>query len=132
MNTDPIADFLTRIRNASRAGHTVVEAPASKIKIEIARILMDQGYIASYKHDAEGPQGVVKVALKYDKATKTPVIRGIDRVSTPGLRKYFSKVDMPRVKYGLGIAIVTTSKGVMTDKEARQNNVGGEVICYVY
>jgi small subunit ribosomal protein S8 len=109
MNTDPIADFLTRIRNASRAGHTVVEAPASKIKIEIA-----------------------KVALKYDKATKTPVIRGIDRVSTPGLRKYFSKVDMPRVKYGLGIAIVTTSKGLMTDKEARQKNVGGEVICYVY
>ncbi len=132
MNTDPIADFLTRIRNASQAGHAVVEAPASKMKLEIARILQDQGYIASYKHDATGPQGVVKVALKYDKMSKSPVIRGIDRISTPGLRKYFGSTELPRVKYGLGIAIVTTSKGIMTDKEARSSNVGGELICYVY
>jgi small subunit ribosomal protein S8 len=132
MYTDPIADFLTRLRNGAKAGHAVVEVPSSKMKAEIARILMDQGFIKDFKVDETGPQGVLKVALKYDKASKRSVIRGIDRVSRPGLRNYQSSTDLPRVKNGLGIAIVSTSHGMMTDKEARTQNVGGEVVCFVY
>jgi small subunit ribosomal protein S8 len=130
--TDPIADFLTRVRNAIMAGHRVVEAPASKLKLEIARILKDKGYILNYKHDDDGVQGTIKVALKYHPETKTPAIKGLDRISSPGLRKYTSSKEMPRVLNGLGIAIVSTSQGVMTDKEARQRNVGGEILCHVY
>lgn len=132
MYTDPIADFLTRIRNASSAGHRIVEIPASKLKKEITKILFDQGFILSYKFEEEGVQGVIKIALKYDKVTKEPVIRKIERVSTPGLRKYVSSEELPRVLNGLGIAIISTSKGVMTDKKARELKVGGEVICNVY
>ncbi|HAG33858.1 MAG: 30S ribosomal protein S8 [Cryomorphaceae bacterium BACL18 MAG-120924-bin36] len=132
MYTDPIADFLTRLRNGAKAGHAVVEVPSSKMKAEIARILMDQGFIKDFKVDETGPQGILKVALKYDKASKRSVIRGIDRVSRPGLRNYQSSTDLPRVKNGLGIAIVSTSHGMMTDKEARTQNVGGEVVCFVY
>jgi small subunit ribosomal protein S8 len=132
MYTDPIADFLTRLRNGAKAGHAVVEVPSSKMKAEIARILMDQGFIKDFKVDENGPQGTLKVALKYDKASKRSVIRGIDRVSRPGLRNYKSSTDLPRVKNGLGIAIVSTSHGMMTDKEARTQNVGGEVVCFVY
>lgn len=132
MYTDPIADFLTRLRNGAKAGHAVVEVPSSKMKAEIARILMDQGFIKDFKVDEVGPQGTLKVALKYDKATKRSVIRGIDRVSRPGLRNYKSSGELPRVKNGLGIAIVSTSHGMMTDKEARTQNVGGEVVCFVY
>jgi small subunit ribosomal protein S8 len=132
MYTDPIADFLTRLRNGAKAGHAVVEVPSSKMKAEIARILMDQGFIKDFKVDEVGPQGVLKVALKYDKTTKRSVIRGIDRVSRPGLRNYKSSGELPRVKNGLGIAIVSTSHGMMTDKEARTQNVGGEVVCFVY
>jgi len=132
MYTDPIADFLTRLRNGAKAGHAVVEVPSSKMKAEIARILMDQGFIKDFKVDEDGPQGTLKVALKYDKASKRSVIRGIDRVSRPGLRNYKSSSELPRVKNGLGIAIVSTSHGMMTDKEARTQNVGGEVVCFVY
>ena len=132
MYTDPIADFLTRLRNGAKAGHAVVEVPSSKMKAEIARILMDQGFIKDFKVDETGPQGILKVALKYDKASKRSVIRGIDRVSRPGLRNYQSSTDLPRVKNGFGIAIVSTSHGMMTDKEARTQNVGGEVVCFVY
>ncbi|MFZ9732558.1 MAG: 30S ribosomal protein S8 [Schleiferiaceae bacterium] len=132
MYTDPIADFLTRIRNGAKAGHAVVEVPSSKMKAEIARILMDQGFIKDFKVDEAGAQGTLKVALKYDKASKRSVIRGIDRVSRPGLRNYKSSTELPRVKNGLGIAIVSTSHGMMTDKEARTQNVGGEVVCVVY
>jgi small subunit ribosomal protein S8 len=132
MYTDPIADFLTRLRNGAKAGHAVVEVPSSKMKAEIARILMDQGFIKDFKVDENGPQGTLKVALKYDKASKRSVIRGIDRVSRPGLRNYKSSTELPRVKNGLGIAIVSTSHGLMTDKEARTQNVGGEVGCFVY
>ena len=132
MYTDPIADFLTRLRNGAKAGHAVVEVPSSKMKAEIARIIMDQGFIKDFKVDETGPQGILKVALKYDKASKRSVIRGIDRVSRPGLRNYQSSTDLPRVKNGLGIAIVSTSHGMMTDKEARTQNVGGEVVCFVY
>lgn len=133
MFTDPIADYLTRIRNASRAGHRVVEIPASKVKKEITKILFDQGFILSYKFDGEeNAQGNIKIALKYDKLTKEPVIRKIQRISTPGLRKYSGVGELPRVLNGLGIAIVSTSHGVMTSKQARQENVGGEVLCYVY
>jgi len=132
MYTDPIADFLTRIRNGAKAGHAVVEVPSSKMKAEIARILMDQGFIKDFKVDENGPQGTLKVALKYDKASKRSVIRGIDRVSRPGLRNYKPSTELPRVKNGLGIAIVSTSHGMMTDKEARTQNVGGEVVCFVY
>ena len=132
MYTDPIADFLTSLRNGAKAGHAVVEVPSSKMKAEIARILMDQGFIKDFKVDETGPQGILKVALKYDKASKRSVIRGIDRVSRPGLRNYQSSTDLPRVKNGLGIAIVSTSHGMMTDKEARTQNVGGEVVCFVY
>ena len=132
MLTDPIADYLTRLRNASRAGHRVVEIPASKLKQEITKILFDQGYILSYKFDDDQVQGKIKIALKYDKFTKEPVIKKIQRISKPGLRKYASSGEMPRVLNGLGIAIVSTSHGVMTSKQAKRDNVGGEVLCYVY
>ncbi|QYN49446.1 30S ribosomal protein S8 [Apibacter sp. ESL0432] len=132
MVTDPIADYLTRVRNAMRAGHKVVEIPASKIKKEITKILFDQGYILNYKFEEGSVQGVIKIALKYDKVTNLPAIKKIQRASKPGLRKYSGCKELPRVLNGLGIAIISTSKGVMTDKKARQENVGGEVICYVY
>lgn len=130
--TDPIADFLTRIRNAVSAGHRIVEAPASNVKKEIARILKDSGYILNYKVEEEGVQGTIKIALKYHPETKTPAIKGIDRVSSPGLRRYAGADNLPRVLNGLGIAILSTSQGLMTDKEAKVRNIGGEVICYVY
>ncbi|UMB61904.1 30S ribosomal protein S8 [Lutibacter sp. A80] len=132
MITDPIADYLTRVRNAIMASHRVVEIPASKITKEITKILFDQGYILSYKFDDAGFQGTIKIALKYDKATKASVIKKLQRISTPGLRKYVGANDMPRVLNGLGIAIVSTSRGVMTNKQAREEHVGGEVLCYVY
>jgi small subunit ribosomal protein S8 len=132
MVTDPIADYLTRVRNAMRAGHKVVEIPASKIKKEITKILFDQGYILNYRFEESSVQGVIKIALKYDKTTNLPAIKKIERASKPGLRKYSGCKELPRVLNGLGIAIISTSKGVMTDKKARQENVGGEVICYVY
>ncbi|GAA4271297.1 30S ribosomal protein S8 [Aquimarina gracilis] len=132
MNTDPIADYLTRIRNANRAQHRVVEIPASKVKKEITKILFDQGYILSYKFEDNTTQGTIKIALKYDKMTKEPVIKQLQRISKPGLRKYAGANDIPRILNGLGIAIVSTSHGVMTGKRARQENVGGEVLCYVY
>lgn len=132
MYTDPIADFLTRIRNAVRANHRVVEIPASNFKKEITKILFDQGYILSYKFENDTVQGTIKIALKYDKDTKESVIRDIQRISKPGLRKYASSADLPRILNGLGIAIVSTSKGLMTGKKAKQLNVGGEVVCYVY
>lgn len=132
MYTDPIADYLTRIRNAASAGHRVVSIPASNLKKEMTKILFDQGYILSYKFEESKVQDSIKIALKYDKETKQPIIKKIERVSKPGLRKYSSSSEMPRVLNGLGIAIVSTSKGVMTNKKARQENVGGEVLCYVY
>ena len=133
MNIDPISDFLTRVRNAVNAGHRVVEIPASKVKNEITKILFDQGYILSYKFEEDnGPQGTIKIALKYDKITKAPVIKDIQRISKPGLRKYSNSSDIPRILNGLGIAIVSTSHGVMTGKQAQDQNVGGEVLCYVY
>ncbi len=132
MVTDTIADYLTRVRNASSAGHRVVEIPASNLKKEITKILFDQGYILSYKFEDNDIQGTIKIALKYDKVTKEPVIRKIQRVSKPGLRKYTGSETLPRVLNGLGIAIVSTSHGVMTSKQAKQDNVGGEVLCYVY
>ncbi|MGV6829369.1 MAG: 30S ribosomal protein S8 [Flavobacteriales bacterium] len=133
MNIDPISDFLTRVRNATNAGHRVVEIPASKIKKEITKILFDQGYILSYKfEDDKGHQGSIKIALKYDKMTKDSVIKEIQRISKPGLRKYASSSELPRILNGLGIAIVSTSHGVMTGKQAKAQNVGGEVLCYVY
>jgi len=132
MYTDPIADYLTRVRNSAQAGHRVVEIPASNLKKEITKILFDQGYILSYKFEENKVQDIIKIALKYDKITKEPIIRNIQRVSKPGLRKYTSASDMPRVLNGLGIAIVSTSKGVMTNKKAREENVGGEVLCNVY
>lgn len=132
MYTDPIADYLTRVRNAILAGHRVVEIPASNLKKEMTKILFDQGYILSYQFNDESVQGAIKIALKYDRETKESVIRKLERISTPGLRKYVSATDIPRVLNGLGIAIVSTSKGVMTNKKARQENVGGEVLCHVY
>lgn len=132
MLTDPIADFLTRVRNATMAGHRVVEIPASNLKKEMTKILYDQGYILSYKIIEDKVQDVIKIALKYDKNSKESVIKNLKRVSTPGLRQYRGANEMPRVLNGLGIAIVSTSKGVMTNKKARQENVGGEVLCYVY
>ncbi|PIB28190.1 MULTISPECIES: 30S ribosomal protein S8 [Maribacter] len=132
MVTDTIADYLTRVRNASRAGHRVVEIPASNLKKEITKILFDQGYILSYKFEEDKVQGTIKIALKYDKVTKEPVIKKIQRISKPGLRKYSSNDNLPRVLNGLGIAIVSTSHGVMTSKQAKAENVGGEVLCYVY
>lgn len=131
--TDPIADYLTRIRNAQKAGHRTVAIPSSKMKKGITEILYDQGYILKYKfEDDEGVQGTIHIALKYNKETKVPVIRKLQRVSKPGLRKYSSSEDLPRVINGLGIAVISTSKGLLTDKQARSANVGGEVVCYVY
>ncbi len=133
MYTDPIADYLTRVRNAVSAKHKVVEIPASNMKKEITKILFDQGYILSYKFDdASTPQGIIKIALKYDKETKEPVLKDLQRISKPGLRKYASSTKLPRILNGLGVAIVSTSKGLMTGKQAKQLNVGGELICYVY
>ena len=132
MTADPISDYLTRIRNAVKAGHKVVEIPASNMKKAITKILHEKGYILSYKFVEEGPQGTIKIALKYDKDTKEPVIKDIQRISKPGLRKYAGAAKLPRILNGLGIAIVSTSKGLMTGKQAKQLNVGGEVICYVY
>ncbi|MCH5334483.1 MAG: 30S ribosomal protein S8 [Alistipes sp.] len=131
--TDPIADFLTRVRNAVKANHKVVEAPASKIKKEITKILYEQGYILAYKFDTdEKGHPTIKIALKWNAETKTNAIKNLKRVSRPGLRRYSSVADMPRVLNGLGIAIVSTSKGIMTDAQARRENVGGEILCYVY
>ena len=130
--TDPSADYLTRLRNAIQAGHKVVEVPASNLKKELTKILFEQGYILNYKFEEDGPQGTIKIALKYDKANKVNAIKKLVRVSTPGLRKYASHKDLPRVLNGLGIAIISTSKGVMTDKEAAELKIGGEVLCYVY
>ena len=132
MYTDPVADYLTRIRNAVRANHRVVEIPASNLKKEITKILFEQGYVLSYKFDDSTVQGTIKIALKYNKATKDPVIKKIQRISKPGLRKYSGSGDLPRILNGLGIAIVSTSRGVMTGKQAQRENVGGEVLCYVY
>ncbi|MDN3666241.1 30S ribosomal protein S8 [Algibacter miyuki] len=132
MYSDPIADYLTRIRNAVRANHRVVEIPASNLKKDITKILFEQGYILSYKFDDSSVQGSIKIALKYNKETKEPVIKKLQRISTPGLRKYSGSNDLPRILNGLGIAIVSTSHGVMTGKQAKRDNVGGEVLCYVY
>jgi small subunit ribosomal protein S8 len=132
MVTDPIADYLTRIRNAQMAGHTVVDIPASNMKKKLTEILHDHGYILRYRFDEDGPQGTIKIALKYDTETKQPAIRELVRVSRPGLRKYIHVDGIPRIKNGLGIAILSTSRGVITDKEARKLKVGGELICYVY
>ena len=131
MNTDPIADYLTRVRNAIRANHKVVSIPASNLKKEITKILFDQGYILSYKFEDDTAQGSIKIALKYTKENNESVITNISRISKPGLRKYSNSTDLPRVLNGLGIAIISTSKGVMTAKQAKSQNVGGEVICYV-
>ncbi|OFY37659.1 MAG: 30S ribosomal protein S8 [Bacteroidetes bacterium RBG_13_44_24] len=131
--TDPIADLLTRIRNAIMAGHKVVEAPASNLKKEIARILFEKGYILSYKlMKSDNGQGILKIALKYNPKSKKPAIKELQRVSRPGLRHYTGVGDMPKVLNGLGIAIISTSKGLMTDKEAKKEKIGGEVLCYVY
>ncbi len=130
--TDPIADYLTRIRNAVKARHRVVEIPASNMKKEMTKILFEKGYILNYKFEDDGVQGIIKIALKYNPDTKESAIRNLRRVSTPGLRKYVSTTKLPRVLNGLGIAIVSTSQGLVTDKEARAKGIGGEVICYVY
>jgi small subunit ribosomal protein S8 len=133
MVTDPIADFLTRLRNAQKAGHTTVMIPASNIKKDITKILYDQGYILKYKFDDEaGKQGEIHIAIKYDLLTKKPVIKELGRISRPGLRQYVKSTDIPKVASGLGIAIVSTSRGVMSDKQARAAKVGGELLCYVY
>jgi small subunit ribosomal protein S8 len=132
MVTDPIADFLTRIRNAQMAGHRLVEIPASNLKKRITEILYDKGYILKYKFEDDNKQGVIKIALKYDPSTKQPAIQSLERVSRPGLRQYAKPNEFSRVKNGLGIAIISTSKGVMTDKEAKSQNVGGEVLCNIY
>jgi small subunit ribosomal protein S8 len=131
--TDPIADLLTRVRNSILAGHKIVEVPASGLKKEIARILFEKGYILSYKVvEGKYPQGVLKIALKYNSKTKKPAIKELQRISRPGLRHYAGADEMPKVLNGLGIAIVSTSRGLMTDKEAKKENIGGEVLCYVY
>lgn len=130
--TDPISDYLTRLRNAIKANHRIVEIPSSKLKKEITRVLYEKGYILNYKFEDGQIPGVIKIALKYNPVSKAPAIRSLRRISKPGLRQYSKSDSLPRVINGLGIAIISTSKGVMTDKEARLNNVGGEVICYVY
>ena len=130
--TDPIADYLTRLRNAIKANHRVVEVPASNLKKEITKVLFEKGYILNYKFVEGGPQGSIKIALKYDPVNKVNAIKKLIRVSTPGLRKYTGYKEMPRVLNGLGIAILSTSKGVMTDKEAVAEKIGGEVLCYIY
>lgn len=132
MVTDPIADFLTRIRNAQMARHRIVEIPASNVKKRITEILYEKGYILKYKFEDDNKQGIIKIALKYDAQTKEPAIRSLERISRPGLRQYAKPTEIRRVQSGLGIAIVSTSKGVMTDKEARAQNVGGEVMCSIY
>jgi small subunit ribosomal protein S8 len=131
MNTDPIADYLTRIRNAVQANHRIVEIPASNIKKEMTKILFEKGYILNYKFDEETKPGNIKIALKYHPVTKLSAINKLDRISKPGLRKYISADNMPRVLNGLGIAVLSTSQGLMTDKEARKLKIGGEVLCYV-
>ena len=131
MTTDPIADYLTRLRNAITSRKKVVSVPASNLKKDITRILYDKGYILSWKTEDDGKQGLIKIALKYDQQTRQSAIRELSRVSTPGLRKYAHVEQLPRVMNGLGVAIISTSKGVVTDKEARTLNVGGEVLCYV-
>src|SRR4051812_30941390 len=130
--TDPIADYLTRLRNAIKANHRIVEVPASNIKKEITKVLFDKGYIQNYKFDDTSVQGNIKIALKYSPTTKESAIVSLERISKPGLRKYVKAEELPRVLNGLGIAIVSTSKGVITDKEARGLNIGGEVLCFVY
>jgi len=130
--TDPIADYLTRIRNAVMANHKVVEIPASNMKKDMTRILFDKGYILNYKFEEEGPQGSIKIALKYNPESKANAIKSLQRISKPGLRKYVDSSHLPRVLNGLGVAIISTSQGVMTDKEARSLSIGGEVLCYVY
>ena len=130
--TDPIADYLTRLRNAIMAHHRVVEVPASNLKKEITKILFEKGYILNYKFIEDGPQGSIKVAVKYNPVTKQNAIKSLKRVSKPGLRKYTGYKDMPRVINGLGIAILSTSQGVMTNKEAANLKIGGEVLCYIY
>ncbi|MBL0310382.1 MAG: 30S ribosomal protein S8 [Bacteroidetes bacterium] len=133
MIIDPISDYLTRIRNAQQAGHRIVEIPASKTKKKITEILYDHGYILKYKfEDSENNQGVIKIALKFDSNTKEPVIKNLKRVSTPGLRQYRGHEELPRVLSGLGIAIISTSKGLMTDKQARTQGIGGEVLCEIF
>ena len=132
MNTDPIADYLTRVRNAIKATHRVVEIPASNLKKEITKVLYNKGYIQSYRFDDSTVQGTIKIALKYNPMTRQSAIMSLQRISKPGLRKYVAADELPRVLNGLGIAVLSTSKGVMSDKEARQENVGGEVLCYVY
>jgi len=130
--TDPIADYLTRVRNAQKAGHRMVEIPSSNMKKSITEILYTQGYILKYKFVEEKPQDKILIALKYDKITKEPVIKKLERISKPGLRQYTSSSSLPRVINGLGIAVLSTSKGVMTSKQAEKENVGGEVLCYIY
>ncbi len=130
--TDPIADYLTRLRNAIKASHRVVDIPASNMKKELTKVLFDKGYIQNYRFEQDGPQGNIKIALKYNPTTKVPAIVKLERISKPGLRKYAGAGELPRVLNGLGIAIVSTSKGVMTDKEARAAHIGGEVLCHVY
>jgi len=132
MVTDPIADFLTRIRNAQLAGHRIVEIPASNLKKRMTEILYDQGYILKYKFEEDNKQGLIKIALKYDPTTKQAAIRSLERVSRPGLRQYAKPAEIKRVINGLGVAILSTSKGVLTDKQAKAQNVGGEVLCYIY
>jgi len=132
MVTDPVADFLTRIRNAQMARHRIVEIPASNVKKRITEILYEKGYILKYKFEDDNKQGVIKIALKYDAATKEPAIKSLERISRPGLRQYAKPADIRRVQNGLGISILSTSKGLMTDKEARANNIGGEVMCNVW
>ena len=132
MVTDPIADFLTRVRNAQLAGHRIVEIPASNLKKRITEILYDQGYILKYKFEDDTKQGVIKIALKYDPNSKEPAIKSLERISRPGLRQYASPSEFKRVKNGLGVAIISTSRGVMTDKQAKAEKVGGEVLCHIY
>lgn len=132
MVTDPIADYLTRIRNAIKANHRIVEIPASNLKKEMTKVLMNKGYIRNFKFEEDNKQGIIKIALKYNPQTKQSAITHLERISKPGLRKYVASENLPRVLNGLGIAILSTSKGVITDKEARKEHVGGEVLCHVY
>ena len=130
--TDPIADYLTRLRNAIKARHRVIEIPASNVKKEMTKVLFDKGYILNYKFEDDGVQGKIKIALKYNSRTREPAIIKLERISKPGLRKYAGAGELPRVLNGLGIAIISTSKGIMTDKEARTQHIGGEILCHVY
>ena len=130
--TDPIADYLTRVRNAVKAKHRIVEIPSSNLKKEMTKVLHEKGYIQSYKFENNSVQGTIKIALKYNPIDKQPAIVNLERISKPGLRKYKSSEELPRVLNGLGIAIISTSKGVITDKEAREMHIGGEILCYVY